>query len=52
MIYYFLIALISAIPLFFVEGAESGAWAYAMILGLICSPILTIITIVKTVLKK
>lgn len=52
MIYYFLIALIPAIPLFFVEGAESGVWAYAIILGLIGSPILTIITIVKIVFKK
>ena len=45
--YYFLIALISSIPLFYIAGAESGAWAYAIILGFVGSPILTIITIIK-----
>ena len=50
--YYFLIALISTILLFYIAGAESGAWAYAIILGFVSSPILTIITIVKILSKK
>lgn len=49
--YYFLIALVLSIPLFYIAGAESGAWAYAMILGLVGSPILTTMTIVKVFLK-
>lgn len=49
--YYFLIAIITSIPLFYIVGAESGAWAYAIILGFIGSPILTIITIIKMISK-
>ena len=50
--YYFFIAFISSIPLFYIAGAESGAWALAIILGFVGSPILTIITIIKILSKK
>ena len=50
--YYFLITLIASILLMYNGGAESGAWAYALILGIGGSPILTIITIIKIFSKK
>lgn len=50
--YYFIIAFISAIPLFFILGAESGGWVFAMLLGFVLAPIFTIITIVKVIYKK
>lgn len=50
--YYFLIALVVSIILFYITGVESGEWAYAIILGFVGSPILTIITIIKILSKK
>jgi len=50
--YYFLIAFVSLIPLFYIAGPEGGAWAYAIVLGFAGSLILTIITLIKILSKK
>ena len=50
--YYFVVGLVSMFPLYFIFGAESGGWAYGIILGFCLSPIFTIITIIKLIYKK
>ena len=51
MMYYFLIGII-LLPIFYkIYGAESGAWALVLIIGMTLSPILTIITSYKIIKK-
>jgi len=55
--YAMLVALISMIPLYFVEintntgDGDSGIWAYGLIASIVLSPILSLITTSK-ILKK
>ena len=50
--YYFVIAIISMIPLAMISsnsnsGSDSGLWAYSIILGMGLAPILSLITTIK-----
>ncbi len=49
--YYFIVAMISMLIIAVITRAD-GAWAYALILGLSTSPILTVITIMKILNRK
>lgn len=50
-IYYFIIAIVSSIPLYFItgngDGSDSGVWAYGLILGATLSPVLSLITTIR-----
>ena len=55
--YYFVIAIISMIPLAMISsnsnsGSDSGLWAYSIILGMGLAPILSLITTIKLNQKK
>ena len=55
--YYFVIAIISMIPLAIISSSsnsnsDSGLWAYSIILGFALSPILSLITTIKLNKKK
>ena len=51
-VYYFLIALITGVVLWIFARAVEGIWAYAIILGITISPILTVVTIKKLTKNK
>ena len=52
-VYYFLVALVSLIPLSLIDkatnttGTDSGLWAYGIILGFVLAPVLSFLTVTK-----
>ena len=56
-VYYFIIGIITAIPLAYLSknisnGTDTGLWAYSIIAGIIFAPILSLITTIKLLKNK